>query len=339
MNSLKTPMPKTEGVLEKKQFIKENAHHWKELASKTKKFKNGFFKPTKAQVDEYIILYNTVSNHLSYSRTYYGEDQTTQYLNKLLGAAHAVIYAEKKTPFSAFFNFFAEGFPVLFRKHLKTFAVSTLAFVLAGLVAFIFTAVDIENALAFIDGNTISNLRAEGQYDQFVFEMNMLQNVMIGTNNIKVCILAFVLGFTLGIGTLYVLIVNGINVGVLAAIYFKEGQSLFFWSLIVPHGVPELFAIFLSGAAGLIIGYALINPKGLSRKDSFIVAARDAGKLLLGCIPILIIAALIEGFFTPLDIPYAVKYAVAAAELVLLVLYLCLPGRIKKKKTLTKEIS
>ncbi|MBO5417087.1 MAG: stage II sporulation protein M [Clostridia bacterium] len=336
MSKSKTSAAKTEGVLEKKQFISENAPHWKKLATQTKKFKKSFFRPTKAQVDEYIILYNTVSNHLAYSRTYYGEDQTTQYLNKLLGSAHAVIYAEKKTPFSAFFNFFAEGFPLLFRKHIKIFTISTLAFVLAGLVAFIFTAIDVENALAFIDGSTINNLRAEGQYDSFVFEMNLLQNVMIGTNNIKVCILAFVLGFTLGIGTLYVLITNGINVGVLAAIYFKKGQSLFFWSLIVPHGVPELFAIFLSGAAGLIIGYSLINPKRLSRKDSFIVAARDAGKLLLGCIPILIIAALIEGFFTPLDISYGVKYAVAAAELVLLVLYLCLPGRIKKKKTLTR---
>ena len=154
----------------------------------------------------------------------------------------------------------------------------------------------------------------------------------IGTNNIQVCILAFVLGFTFGIGTLYVLIANGILIGVIAGIYFHKAQSLFFWSLIVPHGVPELFAIFLSGAAGLIIGYALINPKGLSRKDAFIVAARDAGLLLLGCIPILIIAAFVESFFTPLDIPYAVKYGFAAAELVVLVLYLCLPGRKREKK-------
>lgn len=321
-----------EGILPEEIFIKENAAAWNMLKEKTVRMRRSLHRPKKQEIDDYIILYNTVSNHLAYSRTYYGEGETTVYLNKLLGAAHTVIYAEKRTYAKSFFTFFGSGFPQLFRRYLKFFLIATAVFVLGGVLAYAYTAVNIENAAAFTDLNTITQYREEGQYDDPNLGMEIYSDIAIGTNNIRVCILAFVLGFTFGIGTLYVLITNGILIGVIAGIYFHKAQSLFFWSLIIPHGVPELFAIFLSGAAGLIIGYALINPKGLSRKDAFIVAARDAGLLLLGCIPILIIAAFVESFFTPLDIPYAVKYGFAAAELVVLVLYLCLPGRKKRKK-------
>lgn len=245
-------MRRIDGIIEEKQFIKDHAAVWKELKVQTAKIKRASFKPTKAEVDNFIILYNTVSNHLAYSRTYYGECDTTLYLNKLLGAAHAVIYSEKKTPLHDFFSFFAEGFPKLFRKNIKFFIVATLIFVLSGAFSYIYTAVNVENALAFVPAGTLSSIREEGQYDEPDFNYEFFSNAYIGTNNITVCITAFVLGFTLGIGTVYYLAVNGLLIGVLGGFVLHKHQSLFFWSLIVPHGVPELFAIFLSALPDLL---------------------------------------------------------------------------------------
>ena len=154
-----------EGILPEEVFIRENAAAWNTLKEKTVRMRKATFRPKKQEVDDYIILYNTVSNHLAYSRTYYGEGETTAYLNKLLGAAHTVIYAEKKTYARSFFSFFGSGFPQLFRKYIKIFIISTAAFVLSGIFAYAYTAVNIENAAAFTDLNTITQYREEGQYD------------------------------------------------------------------------------------------------------------------------------------------------------------------------------
>ena len=150
---------------------------------------------------------------------------------------------------------------------------------------------------------------------------------IIGTNNIQVSFLAFALGITLGIGTIYILIVNGFNLGALAGLVVHYKNSTYFWALILPHGVSELFAIFVSGGAGLIIGYSLINPEKISRKDSLIVKGKDSLKLIIGCIPILIVSAIIEAYFTPLNIDHLYKYLFALLVFILLALYIFIPIR------------
>jgi uncharacterized membrane protein SpoIIM required for sporulation len=195
---------------------------------------------------------------------------------------------------------------------------------------YILTAMNPENSYAFMPPEFIENIRDESNG---VPDMNALvDSSAITTNNIQVCFNSFALGVTLGIGTIYILFYNGLILGCLGGLTLIKGQSAFFWSLIVPHGVPELFAIFVCGAAGLILGYSLINPGKMSRKDALITRGKEAVQLVLGCIPILVIAGVIEGFFTPLNIDYAYKYTFAALALVVLVLYLILPGRRRKAK-------
>jgi uncharacterized membrane protein SpoIIM required for sporulation len=95
-------------------------------------------------------------------------------------------------------------------------------------------------------------------------------------NNIRVAILAFAVGILGGFPTLLLLFYNGLPIGTLAVQQHNAGYALPFWSFIVPHGVPELTAIFIAGGAGMVIGHALVAPGELSRKDALIVAGRDA---------------------------------------------------------------
>jgi uncharacterized membrane protein SpoIIM required for sporulation len=316
-------------------FIKENAVFWKQMESDTKSFKKKWSrkKLSKEDIDKFILLYNKIANDLAYSRTNFPSSETTVYLNKLMAQAHVIIYTSPKARFTEFLMFFVTGFPRLFRENIRFFWVSALIFLVPLLFSFTYSSINPQNALAFLPKDQAIIVNEGNKIDSNGgIEINgTFMSSYIVTNNIKACIYTFVLGLTLGIGTVFELIYNGVALGSLGGLLTNYNKALFFWSFILPHGVPELFAIMVSGAAGLMIAYALINPGKLSRKDALINTAKKASLLMVGCIPILTIAAIIEGNFTPItmEAPYTGKYLFAGAALVLLCLYLMIPGRKK----------
>ena len=147
---------------------------------------------------------------------------------------------------------------------------------------------------------------ADGQVNSSVMSASIM------TNNIQVGILAFAGGVTFGLLTVYVLIYNGILVGALAGLFWHHGKSYEFWAYIVPHGMIELTAIFIAGGAGLLMGYKLFVPGQFSRGYQLKTQAKRSVQLLIGTIPLFVIAGLIEGFITPAAIPLGVKYSVAS---------------------------
>ncbi|NLO38177.1 MAG: stage II sporulation protein M, partial [Ruminiclostridium sp.] len=158
-------------------------------------------------------------------------------------------------------------------------------------------------------------------------------SVAIFTNNIQVGILAFALGITFGVGTVFVLAKNGMMLGALAALAIKAGNGYHFWALILPHGVPELFCIFICGAAGLLIAKSMLFPGLLSRRSSFAKGGKAALRLLVGTIPLFVLAGLTEGYITPLPIHPLWKYIVSVVWLLILLFYVVL----RKKNTNTAK--
>lgn len=166
----------------------------------------------------------------------------------------------------------------------------------------------------------------------FPVELRSLIGTAILINNVRVGLLAFGLGVTAGIGTALVLFHNGLVVGALAAHYFRAGLSYPFWVLILPHGALELMAIFLSGAAGFCLGWPLVAPGDRTRLQAFAAGARRAVVLMMGALPFFVIAAVIEGFVTPMtSLSEAGKYGVAGITLLLGLGYWLLPGRPGRK--------
>jgi len=142
------------------------------------------------------------------------------------------------------------------------------------------------------------------------------------TNNISVGFITFALGITAGLGTTYMMIFNGLLLGVIGMACHQAGMSLKLWDFVAAHGVLELPAIFIAGGAGLKIAAGLLFPGYLPRRESLARAGAEAVKLLLGTIPILIVAGTIEGFVSPTGLATKLKFAMAAALFVLLVAYL-----------------
>jgi uncharacterized membrane protein SpoIIM required for sporulation len=139
---------------------------------------------------------------------------------------------------------------------------------------------------------------------------------------------AFALGVIFGVGTFYVLAFNGAMFGALLALTYRAGfgDDLLF-GFVISHGVIELTCIFIAGGAGILIGTALLMPGNLSRGDALKSRGLDAVRLIIGCIPLLVVAGIIEGFISPQPIPSAIKIGIGVITGITLYSYLFLAGR------------
>jgi uncharacterized membrane protein SpoIIM required for sporulation len=154
----------------------------------------------------------------------------------------------------------------------------------------------------------------------------------IMANNISVAFNAFALGITAGIGTCFVIIFNSMMLGGFTAHFANSGLTYELMSFIIPHGVLEIFAILVSAAAGLRLGLSFAMPGRLTRSSSLRIGAKEAVLLVLGTIPMFIVAGLIEGFVTPSYIPGIIKIILGLAVGFLTITYLLLTNQVSRPK-------
>jgi uncharacterized membrane protein SpoIIM required for sporulation len=155
----------------------------------------------------------------------------------------------------------------------------------------------------------VKRLHERGHYDEAT-----VFSAFLFTHNIQVTFLAFGLGITAGVGTALVLFANGVPLGALAVQYHEAGQDLFFWAWILPHGIPELTAIAIAGGAGLVLGRGLVLPGRRRIRDALRHEARRAVRLVVGTMPVLVMAGVIEGTISQMHeplMPYPAKLAFA----------------------------
>lgn len=317
-------------LMKESVFISNNQKTWQELEH----ILNNYTSKAKTPEDNdklhrLFYLYQSVCGHLSIARTRYGNTGTVEYLNGLAARAHQAIYASRPNNLSRIVNFLLKGFPALIKKEFPLFLLSTGIFMLSFLFSFLIVLYREDFALSFVPAEYADAIRnSNGRAASFNYA---IASVAIFTNNIQVGITAFALGITFGVGTIYVLAKNGMLLGALSGLAINAGIGYSYWSLILPHGVPELFCIFVCGAAGLAIARSMIFPGLNSRRKSFSTGGKKALMMLMGTIPLFVLAGITEGFFTPLPINPLWKYIVAAVWLLLLILYLLL-GKEKRKE-------
>src|SRR5207253_6640310 len=158
-------------------------------------------------------------------------------------------------------------------------------------------------------------------------EANQIGSSQIFTNNIRVTFYAFALGAMFGVGTLYILAFNGAMFGAILALTYRAGFGNDLLTFVVGHGVIELSCIFIAGGAGLLIGAALLMPGNLTRGDALKSRGMEAVRLIVGCIPLLVVAGIIEGFISPAPIKPMIKISIGVLTGFALYSYLLLAGR------------
>ncbi|CAG9623576.1 stage II sporulation protein M [Sutcliffiella rhizosphaerae] len=313
-----------------KQFIKQHREQWKELESILKdlhKKRN----ITNEKLDTFHQLYQKAAQNLSYSQTHFPSEEVTPYLNELVAKSHNLLYKDQISSWKQAGHFFGYRFVGLLAEQWKFVVIAMLLFTIGGLGSFFAVIEDPLYIYSILSVDMAQNFDPEkiGMNDGLVDAP--LMSASITTNNIQVAILAFAGGITFGILTVYILIYNGIIVGAIAALFWHHNKTYEFWAYIVPHGMIELTAIFIAGGAGLLMGYKLFVPGEYSRGYQLKVNAKRSVLLLLGTIPLFIIAGAIEGFITPAKISLEAKYLVALLTVVGLVLYVAI-GKLRLQK-------
>jgi uncharacterized membrane protein SpoIIM required for sporulation len=151
-------------------------------------------------------------------------------------------------------------------------------------------------------------------------------SAFIMSNNIRIAILAFGGGVLLGLFSFYIMSFNGLHIGSVLGLAHHYGQGDELMNFIIGHGIIELSVIFMSGGAGLYLGWSLLNPGIHSRKDSLASAARTSVPIIISSIILLVMAGLIEGFISPTSLSFFEKASVGITSGIFMYGYLLLMG-------------
>lgn len=293
------------------QFLNSKKQQWAELEAVLS---------NKQDVSPDVLseLYIQLTDDLSYARTYYPNSNTLKYLNNLSMIIHKEIYKNKKTEKQRFVNFWLYELPLTVRKHHKALLVSFVIFVTMSIIGWI----------SALNENDFPNLILGEQYLEMtqkniakgkpmnVYASGSATDMFFGItyNNIRVAFVAFILGILGGLGTIYLLITNGIMVGVFLAYFYKTTYFVDAMLAIWMHGTIEISIIIVAGAAGLVLGKSLLFPGTYKRSDSLLIGSKDGLKIVIGLVPLFIVAGFIEGFLTR---HYYVEPVITASVIIL----------------------
>ncbi len=288
--------------------------------------RKGLSSLTRDELRELSLLYRQTAADLAAVREDPSSPHFARYLNQLLARAHNTIYAGRQGSAAAGVAAFVATYPRVVRDHLPHCLTAVAIFAVAALVGALLTVLDPDFKVRILGPQLVETIERRQMWTHSILAIKPLASSAIMTNNMSVAFTTFALGITGGLGTIYMMALNGLMIGVIGTACAAAGMSLALWSFVAPHGVLELPAIFIAGGAGLRIAQGLLFPGTLPRGDSLSRAGTAAARLLLGVVPILILAGLIEAFVSPTGLPPALKFLMAAALFTLFVVYLAQPG-------------
>jgi uncharacterized membrane protein SpoIIM required for sporulation len=312
------------------RFIKERKTVWQRLEELLQLLDRMTLRRLhREEVRELGRIYRRTASDLAIARAESRDPRLINYLNSLVIRAHGRIYRADAQGGRRIANFIGRDFPRTFRRTWRYTATAFGIFLLFGLIAFFGTRLDPEfsefaGISPFFREVVINN---RTHWWESLNDANQIGSSQIFTNNIRVTFYAFALGAILGLGTLYILAFNGAMFGAVIALTYRAGFGNDLMSFVVGHGVIELSCIFIAGGAGLLIGTALLMPGDLLRADALKSRGMEAVRLIVGCVPLLVVAGIIEGFISPAPISPMIKIGIGLITGIALYGYLFLAGR------------
>jgi len=313
-------------------FLRLNKDKWLEYEKTLSSGYQGNINP-----DRLAELYVQLTDDLAYARTFYPQSKTVKYLNGLAARTHLAIYKNKIEKSNRLLTFWTRELPLIYRSTHRFILYSLVLFTFTFLVGFLATLQSDTFARTVLgDGYvnmTIDNIEKGDPMGVYKESPSFPMFVNIAINNIKVALLAFVMGIVISVGTLYVLFQNGIMVGVFFAFFHTKGLIWEALPVIYIHGTLELSAIVIAGGAGLLLGNSLLFPGTFTRLQSLQQAAKDGVKIMVGLVPVFLMAAWLESYITRLtEMPLPVKLLIILVSLAFILgYYVFYPWYLEKK--------
>jgi uncharacterized membrane protein SpoIIM required for sporulation len=323
-----------EFTLKSAQFRKEREQSWRELEGLLGRIeKSGLSSLTAEELNRLPVLYRSAVSSLSVASAISLDKNLLDYLHALVGRAYICVYGAKRRVGEAVAEFFQFQFPWVVRRYFGFVALSIALVVLGTLTGYQMTKSDPERYYSFVGSmaqgrnpaSSTKELREVlyhgGEGDLPVFA------TFLFTHNSKVGMLCFALGFAAGVPVIYLLFSTGLMLGAMVALYDSRGLGAEFWAWILPHGVTEIGALCLCGAAGMVIGTSIIFPGRHTRMRNLALHGREVALLAMGAVVMLFFAGMIEGLFRQMVQDVAVRWTLATATLIFWSVYFVTAGR------------
>jgi len=291
-----------------------------------------------AEVDELVELYQRVTTHLSAARSGGHDPALVAQLSTRVARARSAITGSHAASWGTVTRFVTTAFPAAaYRARRWWLASAAGSIALAVIVGFWVARSPAVQARLLPPGQArqLVNQEFRGYYSQYAASSFAAQ---VWTNNAWVAAEALISGILLGIPTVLVLITNAVNGGLDAGFLFAYGKGGLFFTLILPHGMLELSAVFLAAAAGLRLGWCVIDPGPRTRATALAEEGRAAMTIALGLIAVLLVSGAIEAFVTPSPLPSWARIGIGAAAEVTFLSYVLFFGHRAVAAGLTADI-
>lgn len=283
-------------------WLQGRAGEWKRLEALLKA-QRGRRADDSDELQDLVRKFRALAHDLSLARALLPGSRITRYLEQLFGHGHEIIYRTPQRLWARLKVMMRDEVPLVVQALRGDIAATVSLFLGTGVAGWLLVHNFPELASLFASEGMIESVeRGELWTDGILNIMpSAVMSLRIMTNNIMVTLFAFTLGALYGLGTLYIIGLNGLMLGGVFAFTGQHGLDGRLFNFIIAHGVVELSVICLAGAAGIRLGEALIRPGARGRGEAFRHAVAQAGTLLPLCALFLVGAGLIEGYVSPND--------------------------------------
>jgi uncharacterized membrane protein SpoIIM required for sporulation/uncharacterized RDD family membrane protein YckC len=281
------------------------------------------------ELPDFAARYREVAADLARARTYGVDEATLEHLERLAAAGHNALYRDERGTWRRVWEVLIRECPAAIRQARGYIAVACLAFLLPASAGYLLMreqpdlAMDLLPKVMIERADAGAERMAEGRryVDVAVADRPLMASGII-TNNVRVAIACFAGGIFLGVGSLVLLGFNGLLIGASAGHFANRGLLGYLLEFILGHGLLELFAIWVAGAAGFLLGRSVVAPGDLSRGDALVLSGRMAVRMVGGAAVLLVVSGLIEGFVSVGGGDVTFRAAASVGSLAFLAAYL-----------------
>jgi uncharacterized membrane protein SpoIIM required for sporulation len=281
-------------------FLKQRRPDWKRLEEVLEQVEgSGLASLDDTEAVEFGRLYRRAASDLNQAQTFVSGEATERYLNDLVARSYLVIYGKGKINLRDLLHHFVIGFPAVFRRQLLHVLLAVDLFAVGAVFGYLVSRYDKDASRALLMPDMQTILPEEDDDNQVREPMATTGQTaafssFLFTHNVSVSLAAFALGITLGVGTAWLMFYNGVMLGVLGAVFVEAGQATAFATGVLPHGVLEIPAMLIAGAAGFVLAQGIVRARPWPRREELARAGKEALLLASGCVPLLAVAAVLE---------------------------------------------
>ena len=311
------------------EFVAARQNDWAEL-EQLLVLGSGFRKLPPVSIARAATIYRAVSSDLMRAQAAGYSPDVIALLDGLAARAHNTLYSAPPYRMRAVWELIAADFPRTLRRHGRFFALAIALFVLPGVLGFAGAMRSRAFALQILPAESVEQMEeayAEGFGKGRKAGVNTFMTGFYVFHNVGIAFQCFATGVLFGLGSVFFLVYNGLTIGAVAGLVTAAGHGRNLLTFTCTHGAFELTAIVIAGTAGMVMGYALVDTRGRTRLGSLQARAREIVYLVVGAALMLLVAAGIEGFWSPSGLPDRVKWGGAIVAYLLVISYLTFAGR------------